>query len=128
MAEIKATQASYEESMRSALSKCYSSSNQLVSLIKDVQITVKEQMKTHYTGAASLQKINQPTSWKIIWRSYVEGNNSILKDLPMPEIDTLHRYPRIPVKQTVNHLLALGINAMVYRTGFEEDWIGIDSK
>ena len=128
VAATEAMKASYEESMRSVLSKHCNSSDQLESLMKDVQTTVKKKMNEHYTGAAILQKINHPTSRSTIRRSYVEGPNSILKNLPMPEVDTLHGYPRIPVKQTVNHLIALGIDAMVYRAGFEEDWVGVDGK
>ena len=41
----------------------------------------------------------------------------------MLEVDTLHEYPWFPVKQSFNHLLALGVDAIVYRVGFEEDWV-----
>ena len=44
----------------------------------------------------------------------------------MPEVDTRHGYPRIPDKQNLNHLLALGINDRVYRVGFEGEWVGVD--
>ena len=90
LAATKAMKYSYEEFMRIVLSKCCISSNQLESLMKDMQTTVKEKTKKHYTGAAILQNINHPTSRSTIRRSYVEEPTSILKKMPMPEVDTLH--------------------------------------
>jgi len=116
LADTKAMKASYEEFMRSVLSNHCSNNKQLESHMQDVQTAVKEKAKKHYIGADSLQEINHPTSRTTIWRSYVEGPTSILKNLPMPEADTLHGYPWITVKQTVNHLLELGVGAMEYHT------------
>ena len=73
LAATKAMKASYEESMIIVLSKCCNNSNQLESLMKDVQTTVKENMKKNYRGAAILQKTNHPTSRIKIQKSYVEG-------------------------------------------------------
>ena len=55
------------------LSDPCSSSTKIESLMKDVQTTVKEKVKKHYSGAAILQMINYPTNYSIIWRSYLEG-------------------------------------------------------
>ena len=99
--------------MRSVLSNHCSNSTQLESLVQDVQTAVKEKTKKHYTGANSLQKLHHSTNRNTIQRSYVEGSTSILKNMPMAEVDTYRGYPRIPFKKTVNHLLVLGVDAMV---------------
>ena len=51
----------------------------------------------------------------------MDGPTLIRKNLTMPEADTPNGYPWIPVTQIVNHLLAQGVDARVYRAGVEED-------
>ena len=87
-----------------------------------------EKMRRHYTVADRQQKVNYPTNYNIIQTSYLEGPHTILKNIPMPKVDTLHGYPWIPAKQIVNHLLALGVDTMLYRAGSKEDWVGADVK
>ncbi len=46
----------------------------------------------------------------------------------MPTVDILHECAHIPAGQIVNHLLALSLDALVYRAGFKEDWVNTEGK
>ncbi len=73
------------------------------------------------------QRIIHPTNHNEIRSSYVEGPESIYKNLPMPKVIILHNCAYIPVKQNVNHMIALGLDVVVFRAGFDRDWLVDDN-
>ncbi len=64
-----------------------------------------------------------PVNHKTIRAVYIEGHNSIVKNLPNPTVSISHKAAYIPAKQIINHILARGIHVMFFRAGHEEDWV-----
>jgi hypothetical protein len=54
---------------------------------------------------------------------YIDGYNSIVKNLPIPTVGICNKAAYIPAREIINHLLAIGIDEMFFHAGHEEDWV-----
>lgn len=93
------------------------------SLVETMLEAVDKKMDMFHTSIGKQQKINEPTTCTRIQSSCMDGPNSILKNLPIPEADTLLGCMHIPANQIVNHLLAIHSDVLVLWDGFDEDWL-----
>ena len=50
---------------------------------------------------------------------YIEGHNSIVKNLPIPTVAFCNKAAYIPAQQIINHILAMGIEVMFFFVGHE---------
>ena len=89
---------------------------------------VDDKMNKYHATQERKKKINEPTDYNKIRMSYLEGPNSILKNLPMPEVDIMLGCAHIPVNQIVNHLLALRSDVLALRAGVDGDWLNESGK
>jgi len=93
-------------------------------VIKDTKKNVQEETLNHFLNQTTIhKKISTPLEYKNIRKSYLEGHNSIITNLPTPTVSILHKSAFIPAKEIINHLLALGIDVRYYYIGYETDWI-----
>ena len=60
---------------------------------------------------------------KTVQAVYIEGHNSIVKNLPIPKVGICNKAAYIPAREIINHLLAIGIDVMFFRAGHDEDWV-----
>ena len=47
----------------------------------------------------------------------------MVKNLPISTVGICNKAACIPVREIINHLLAIGINVMFFHAGHEEDWV-----
>ena len=90
-------------------------------MLEEINQSVLKKMKDHHALSDQAQKIDHPVNSNRIRRSYIQGSNSIIKNMPMPEVGILHGCAHIPATQIVNHFLALGIGVDTYRAGYDKD-------
>ena len=65
----------------------------------------------------------QALCYNLIGSAYREGTNSILRKLPMSEVNILHGCTHVPANQSVNHLLAFSKDVHFHRVEFDKDWL-----
>ena len=126
--EVSAMRDSFQNSIREVLCDHTKNNPELSSMMKEIEKLVDEKMEKYHVSTNDQQKINHPTKFSEIRTSYVEGPNSILKNLPMPDVSILHGCAHIPAKQIINHLLALGIDRLTFLAGVGTDWINDDGE
>ena len=95
----------------------------IASATKTSMSIIEEKMNWYHARVDNHQKIKHPIEYNHIRAGYIEGQHSILENLPILTVNMLHGCAHIPAGQIVNHLLALGLDALVYRVGVEEDWL-----
>lgn len=83
-------------------------------VVKSTKQKVKE-AKTHQSQSA----IDLPNS-KEIRNQYLDGKNSILQNLPIPNVQMAHGFAFVPLEQTVNLFLAMGLPLRYYEN--DADW------
>ena len=57
---------------------------------------------------------NHPTDYNTVRKKYTEGSNSILKNLPIPDVEELDGFGYIPVEKILNNILAMGIDMLTF--------------
>jgi hypothetical protein len=60
---------------------------------------------------------------KTVRAVYIDGHNSIVKNLPIPTVGICNKAAYIPTRDIINHLLDIGIDVMFVHAGHEEDWV-----
>ena len=82
-------------------------------------------LKTKQDGEAS-PSINL-TDHAAVNRSYLNGVDSILQNLPIPDVKELHGFYYIPLEQIVNLSLALGLDVLQYSKD-DDKWGGMEGR
>ena len=59
-------------------------------MLEEVNQSVLKKMKDHHALSDQAQRIDHPVNSKKIQISYIQGSNSIIKNMPMPEVGFLH--------------------------------------
>jgi len=121
-----------EESISESLSKMISemkigaSSNgsddlleKMLSNVSDLtkNITNSTEQKVNNAKRQNILQSYDPPDLNDIRNKYLKGNKSIVKNLPIPDVKMAHDFAYVPLEQTVNLLLAMGLPLRHY----EED-------
>jgi hypothetical protein len=85
-----------------------------------LEVTVQTAWPIHGDMPSS---IKAPLNHKTVRSVYTEGQNSIVKNLPIPTVSMCHKAAYIPAKEIINHILAMGIDVMFFRARHEKDWV-----
>ena len=65
--------------------------------------------------------VNHPTDYNTVRKKYKEGANSILQNLPVPEVKEMGEgFAYIPVKQIVAHMVAMDVDVLAFEK--DSDW------
>lgn len=127
---LEANRLGFSSALHDVLSKKFEGirSSEINTIVEEVNVSAQKKIREHETHFYQRRQIEYPVVYNRIRTSYLHGNNSIVKNLPMPKVDIVHGCAHIAVNQIVNHFLALGIDIGVYRAGYEEDWLCKDGK
>ena len=60
---------------------------------------------------------------KTVRTAYIDGQNSIVNNLPIPTVSICNKAAYIPAKEIINHILAMGIDEMCFCACHEKDWV-----
>ena len=99
------------------------SDTEIHSIMTMMNKEVDEKMDEQYAMLERQQKIAHPTTYNEIRNSYTEGQKSILKNLPMPNVHVDDDCAYIPATEIIDHMLALGLDVVFLRAGYEQDWM-----
>ena len=67
--------------------------------------------------------MSAPVKHKTVQAVYINGYNSIVKNLPIPTVSICNKAVYISAREIINHLLAMEIHVMFFHAGHEEDWV-----
>ena len=119
-----------EESISESLSKMISEMNigassngsddlsvKMLSNVSDLtkNITNSTEQKMDNAKRQNILQSNDPPDFKAIRNKYLKGNKSIVKNLPIPNVEMAHGFAYVPLEQTVNLLLAMGLPLRHYK-------------
>ena len=77
-------------------------------------------MQSHH-GKSSSVNLSAPVKHKTVQAVYPDGQNSIVKNLPIPTVSICNKAFYIPEREIIKHILAIGINIMFFHAGHEGD-------
>ena len=64
-----------------------------------------------------------PVKHKTVPAVYIDGHNSIVKNLPIPTVGICNKAAYIPARAIINHQLAIGNDVMFFCAWHEVDWV-----
>ena len=118
--EKKALSEIYQISIVQVLAARGIDEQEVSSIVQEINDCVQTAWQIH---GGNLSSVKAPVNHKTIRAVYIEGHNSIVKNLPIPTVSISHKAAYISAKQIVNHILARGIDVMFFHAGHEEDWV-----
>lgn len=87
---VKAMEDSYQDAIKSHFSEDQELPKDVLdSMMEKIKTKVDNKMDDHYKKTCQQQMIEDPTDYNTVRRSYLEGTNSILKKLPVPDVDII---------------------------------------
>ena len=116
------------EAYKNAISEVCGESAATTSMMEIIKGKVEQRTISFLAEDARREKINTPMEHKDLRRGYLEADNSVIKNLPIPCVSLKHGCAYVPARQIVNHLLALGKEALIYKAGCVEDWVDEDGE
>ena len=81
----------------------------------------KIELLKSWTSSSKDRKIDPITDPNIVRTQITEGPNSIIKNLPLPDVQQLGRFSYIPIKDLVKLTFALGLPIRQYKEN--KDWL-----
>jgi hypothetical protein len=116
--ELKQMRESFESSIEETLGE---------GMLKKINNLVDKKMENHHRQSENQRRTNHPTDWSKVRKCHTEGEHSIVSNLPVPEVENFQGLcAHIPVKNIINHMLALGLAAVTFRAGHDTDWVDGD--
>ena len=90
------------------------------SILQEIKDCVESELQSHCGKNASTAPVNHKTVRTV----FIEGQKSIVNNLPIPTVSICHKAAYIPAREIINHILAMGIGVMCFHAGHEKDWVG----
>ena len=118
--EKKALSENYQNSIVQVLDARGMDKLEVTSILQEINDCVQTAWPIHGDMPSS---IKAPLNHKTVRSVYTEGQNSIVKNLPIPTVSICHKAAYIPAKEIINHILAMGIDVTFFRAGHEKDWV-----
>ena len=91
-------------------------------ILKEINNCVHTELQSNRFKSCSIN-LSAPVKHKTVRAVYIDGHNSIVKNLPIPTVGICNKAAYIPAREIINHLLAIGVDVMFFRAGHEEDWV-----
>jgi hypothetical protein len=91
-------------------------------ILQEINNCVHTEFQSNRVKSCSIN-LSAPVKHKTVRAVYIDGHNSIVKNLPIPTVGICNKAAYIPAREIINHLLAIGIDVMFFRAGHEEDWV-----
>ena len=118
--EVDILRKCFDESCNELLGEHLKPGVDMDNLLKEMNGKVDDKMNTMLKDLPSKSQINHPTDYNTIQKNYTEGVNSVLQNLPSPQVKELDGFAYISVEQVVNHILAIGMDLLTFQK--EDDW------
>ena len=107
---------------KEAISDVCGENTLLTSEMEAIEAKITKRTTSFFVEESHREKAKIPMQYKDLRRDYLKANNSIVQNLPIPNVSLKHGCAYVPARQIVNHLLALGKEASMYRAGHYRDW------
>jgi hypothetical protein len=91
-------------------------------ILNEINNCVHTELQSNHFKRCSIN-LSAPVKHKNVRAVYIDGHNSIVKNLPIPTVGICNKAAYIPAREIINHLLAIGVDVMFFRAGHEEDWV-----
>ena len=91
-------------------------------ILQEINNCVHTELQSNRFKSCSIN-LSAPVQHKTVRAVYIDGHNSIVKNLPIPTVGICNKAAYIPAREIINHLLAIGVDVMFFRAGHEEDWV-----
>ena len=103
-----------------------SNQGELDKLMERMNLILEEKVKAMKRKIPRSSIINHPVDHNTVRRKYLEGKESVLQNLPVPDVMDLDGFAHIPVEQIVDHMLAHDID--LHRLQKDDDWTNEEGK
>jgi hypothetical protein len=101
--------------------------DQVQTILQEINNQVHTELQSNCFKSCSIN-LSAPVKHKTIQAVYIDGHNFIVKNLLIPTGGICNKTAYILAREIINHLLAIGIDAMFFHAGHEEDWINKSGK
>jgi hypothetical protein len=91
-------------------------------MLQEINKRVHTELQPNRFKSCSINS-SAPAKHKTVRAVYIDGNNSIVKNLLIPTVGICNKAAYIPVREIINHMLAIGLDVMFFHAGHEEDWV-----
>jgi hypothetical protein len=96
--------------------------DEATSILQEIKDCVETELQTH-CGQSSKDNSAAPVTPKTVQNVYIDGQNSIVNNLPIPTVSICNKAAYIPAREIINHILAMGTEVMFFCAGHENDWV-----
>ena len=96
--------------------------DQPTSILQEVKHCVETELQTNCVKRSDNNSA-APLTHKTVRTVYIDGQNSIVNNLPIPTVSICNKAAYIPAREIINHILAMGTEVMFFRAGHEKDWV-----
>jgi len=97
--------------------------DQVQTILHEINNCVHTELQSNRFKSCSIN-LSAPVKHKTVRAVYIDGHNSIVKNLPIPTVGICNKAAYIiPAREIINHLLAIGVDVMFFRARHEEDWV-----
>ena len=96
--------------------------DQIQTILQEINNQVHTKLQSNRFKSRSIN-LSAPVKHKTIRAVYIDGHNSIVKNLPIPTVGISNKAAYVPAREIINHLLAIGIDVMFFCAGHKKDWI-----
>jgi hypothetical protein len=100
----------------------FNNQDQIQRMLQEINIHVLAEFQSNCFKSCSIN-LSAPVKHKTVRAVYIDGHNSIVKNLPISTVGICNKAAYIPAREIINHLLAIGIDVMFFRAGRKEDWV-----
>ena len=94
--------------------------DQATSILQEVKHCVVTELQTNCVKRSDNNSA-APLTHKTVRTVYIDGQNSIVNNLPIPTVSICNKAAYIPAREIINHVLAMGTEVMFFRAGHEKD-------
>ena len=101
--------------------------DQVQTILQEINNCIHTELQPNHFKSCS-KNLSAPVKHKTVRAVYIDGHNSIVKNLPIPTVGICNKAAYIPAREIINHLLAIGIDVMFFRAGHDEDWVDKSGK
>ena len=86
--------------------------DQTTSILQEIKDCVETELQIH-CGKSSNDNSAAPVNHKTVRTVYIDGQNSIVNNLPIPSVSIFNKAAYIPAREIINHILAMGIDVIL---------------